>query len=163
MRQAARAIVIRDGNILLIHRNKFGKEYFTLPGGGIEPGESAEQTLARELVEECSMRLVSARHVFTESVSDMLGVQFMYLCEVEGDTPRLQSDSTEAKLNAMGQNLYTPLWYPLDDFAHAAFRTPLLHQAILLGAVHGFPAEPIVLDSQFMEQIQSKLVLQKKG
>ena len=38
MRRASRGIVIKDNNLLVMHRNKFGTEYDTLPGGNVEAG-----------------------------------------------------------------------------------------------------------------------------
>lgn len=48
-RTAARAIIIREGKILLVRsvRGTYG-----LPGGGMEEGESREDALVREVVEE---------------------------------------------------------------------------------------------------------------
>ena len=39
----------------MIHRRKPGSDYFTLPGKGIEPGESAGQACLRELQEETAI------------------------------------------------------------------------------------------------------------
>lgn len=53
-------VSIKDGNILLVHQKKgpyAGKLDF--PGGGIEFGESPEQALRREFVEEVSMEFDS--------------------------------------------------------------------------------------------------------
>lgn len=52
IRKAVRAIIIKEGQLLIMHRNKFGQEYDTLPGGNIEVGETPEQALYRELEEE---------------------------------------------------------------------------------------------------------------
>lgn len=53
------AIVIRDGKILmerLCYKNaNNGKEFFSVPGGGIEEGETPEQAALRELKEECGL------------------------------------------------------------------------------------------------------------
>jgi 8-oxo-dGTP diphosphatase len=41
-----------------------GLEYWTLPGGGIQPPEAPEVALAREVREEVGLTLLSARHRF---------------------------------------------------------------------------------------------------
>ena len=49
------AIVIRDGKILMERVFYFGREFYTVPGGGIEAGETPEQAALRELKEECGL------------------------------------------------------------------------------------------------------------
>ncbi len=49
------AVVVRDGRILMERVFYFGREFFTVPGGGIEPGETPEQAALRELKEECGL------------------------------------------------------------------------------------------------------------
>ena len=46
-----------DGRVLLINSLMYEKE-FNLPGGRTEPGETIEQTIAREMIEECNMRVI---------------------------------------------------------------------------------------------------------
>lgn len=43
--------------ILLIHRWKNGEEYFVIPGGGAESGETAVQVAQREIQEELGWSL----------------------------------------------------------------------------------------------------------
>jgi 8-oxo-dGTP pyrophosphatase MutT (NUDIX family) len=50
------AAVIRDGGRLLLQR-KAGGEGWSLPAGAIEPGETPEEALRREVVEETGLRL----------------------------------------------------------------------------------------------------------
>ena len=45
--KTARGVIIKNNKILLIHRLKKGEEYFVLPGGGIEDGETPEATIKR--------------------------------------------------------------------------------------------------------------------
>lgn len=52
MRNRAAAIIVKGSQILLIHRHKSGREYYVLPGGGIENGEKPEEALIREIKEE---------------------------------------------------------------------------------------------------------------
>lgn len=49
------AIVVRDGKILMEKVFCFGRFFYTLPGGGIEPGETPEMAAIRELREECGL------------------------------------------------------------------------------------------------------------
>jgi len=160
MRKAVRAIVIRDDQMLLMHRNKFGHEYYTLLGGGMQPGESAEHALARELMEESSFQLVSARPVFVEESGDPYGTQYIYICEVQGGEPKLHASSDEAKLIEMG-NVHTPMWVPIKDFASLKFRTDLLQKAIVYGLKHGFPPQAVLLDQQFLDSVQANIIAKK--
>src|SRR5690625_4976152 len=59
-RVGAYCVVVEDGHILLAHirRDYFGSEYgWTLPGGGMEPDETPEQTARRELLEETGLHV----------------------------------------------------------------------------------------------------------
>jgi len=48
--------VVRNGNkILMIHRFRDVKEYYVLPGGKMEEGETVEEAVLRELMEETSV------------------------------------------------------------------------------------------------------------
>jgi len=46
---------MKDKQILLMHRIKGDREYYVLPGGGIEEGETPEQTVLREIKEETNL------------------------------------------------------------------------------------------------------------
>lgn len=49
--------IIREQQILFIrhHENKSGRSYWILPGGGIEPGETEEDCVRREIKEETNL------------------------------------------------------------------------------------------------------------
>ena len=49
------AIVTRNGKILMEKVFYFGRLFCTVPGGGIEDGETPEQAAIRELKEECGL------------------------------------------------------------------------------------------------------------
>ena len=55
--QQVYAIGNLDGRVPLITSLMYEKE-FNLPGGHTEPGETIEQTIAREMIEECNMRVI---------------------------------------------------------------------------------------------------------
>lgn len=49
----AQCLITRENKILLVKHKQHGSEYYCLPGGGIENGETPEQAAMRELQEEC--------------------------------------------------------------------------------------------------------------
>ena len=49
------AIVVRNGKLLMERVFYFGREFYTVPGGGIEQGETPETAVLRELKEECGV------------------------------------------------------------------------------------------------------------
>lgn len=49
----AQCIVHRSGKILLVKHSHGGEEWWCLPGGAIEKGETPEDAAVRELKEEC--------------------------------------------------------------------------------------------------------------
>ena len=55
MKQRAAVIVVNDGRVLLMHRRKEGREYYVVPGGGVEPGETAGDAGVREAKEETGL------------------------------------------------------------------------------------------------------------
>jgi ADP-ribose pyrophosphatase YjhB (NUDIX family) len=50
------AILRRDDRILLLRHEKGGKEYWLLPGGGVNSGEGLVDALHRELLEEVGLK-----------------------------------------------------------------------------------------------------------
>lgn len=89
-RPSVRGIIISDGRIAMMHSLKY--DYYKLPGGGIEEGESLEDTLVREVREE-SGRIVKrdsikefgyVRRIEKGRYEDIfIQENFYFLCEVE--------------------------------------------------------------------------------
>lgn len=143
MRRAVRAIILKDDRLLVMHRNKFGKEYETLPGGNIELGETPEQALLRELVEETSVKVTPKQLVFIEHAGDPYGIQYVYLCEYISGEPQLAPDSEEAHINKLGQNLYEPKWVSIADLPELPFLSEKLKDLLLQAVKTEFPTEAI--------------------
>jgi len=54
-RPSVYAIIVNEGNVLLLNTTHTGT--YSLPGGGIEIGESIEEALKREVREETSLEI----------------------------------------------------------------------------------------------------------
>ena len=145
MRRAVRAIVVKDGKLLVMHRNKFGQEYYTLIGGGIDPGETPEQALVREVQEESGITLTQPQLVLVEEAGHPFGTQYIYLCQYVSGEPILHAESEEAKINALGKNLYTPMWISLAELHRLPFRSEQLKHELIKGLQHGFTQPPEIL------------------
>jgi ADP-ribose pyrophosphatase YjhB (NUDIX family) len=50
-------LIVQDDRILLAEHEKGGRQYWLLPGGGLEYGESVEEALKRELMEEAGLEI----------------------------------------------------------------------------------------------------------
>ena len=57
MQERARAIIIQDGFIILVKRVRQSDIYYVFPGGGVEPNETPEQAVLREVKEETGLEI----------------------------------------------------------------------------------------------------------
>ncbi len=86
LRPAAYALILHRGRVLLLTMRETGK--YHLPGGGIHPGETIEQTLRREVREEAGIEIQVERFLHLEELffyydpSDTAyhGLHLFYLC-----------------------------------------------------------------------------------
>ena len=91
MRERVAAIIERDGLVLMVRQRAKGRagrhdgfEYLTLPGGGINEGESPVEAVAREVGEEVCLRVVSASFLRrVEHLEQRGGATSIFHVEVE--------------------------------------------------------------------------------
>lgn len=93
VRNSIKAVIIREGEILLTVNDDGEKILYLLPGGGQEPGETMEQALKRECLEEIGVNVEIGEMLW---VREFLGsryewevfhglhqVEFMFACTLE--------------------------------------------------------------------------------
>lgn len=88
-RISCRAVIIKDGKILLSHETKHGDSYMS-PGGGIETGELSEECVEREVLEETGYIVKAIKPFITinEYCYDTLYVNRYFICEIVGEGKR---------------------------------------------------------------------------
>lgn len=109
VRRSARAIVVSGEQLLVIHRNRCGLVYATLPGGGLEPGESDAAAAERELAEETSL-CAAAERVIAE---DGDGNVFVLMGPATGE---VALGGAEALAHSQ-ENSYEPAWVDVTELA----------------------------------------------
>jgi ADP-ribose pyrophosphatase YjhB (NUDIX family) len=127
----AAAVIVRDDHLLVIHRRKHGTEYFTLPGGGVEAGESIEQACAREIEEETGLRAVVGERLLTLANDGRTEHYFA----ADAPTGDVQLGGEEAEIDSP-TNQYTLMWLPLAELAATDLK-PAAAKAMILAAAGG--------------------------
>lgn len=104
----SRAIIIRDGKILLTHETKSG--WWLFPGGGMEDGETPEECCIRETEEETGMIVRPLRRFLTlyEYYEEYRYVSCYFVCEVTGSR---HMRLTDAEISRGVE----PQWFPLQE------------------------------------------------
>ncbi|OZB96156.1 NUDIX domain-containing protein [Paenibacillus sp. XY044] len=118
IRNTARALIIQDGQLLAIkkERHEVGV-YYTLPGGAQEIGETIEQTLERECLEElgidivehkfiCIREYISKNHEYSFILKEVHSVEFIYECSINATAAFI---SSQADIGQIGTE-----WIPIE-------------------------------------------------
>ena len=136
-RDRSQSMVIRGNRILLVEHQLFGRDFFNLPGGGIEENETPEQAALRELEEECQGTLV--RPLTVEYKPDLESRVFTFLVEIPEDA--VAKAGIDPELPANEQSIIGVKWMRLDEIAErdraylfgaGLMRVPYFHDEVLM-------------------------------
>lgn len=95
-------IIIQENKILLVHSKYNDQEFFLFPGGGMEFGETIEQTAIRETLEETGIK-VKVKNLFhiNEYINkndwNERSVSVFFLAEIEEIGKPLTNDNGKIK------------------------------------------------------------------
>ncbi|MDP3724527.1 MAG: NUDIX hydrolase [bacterium] len=118
IRPAAKALILKDGRFLVIKEVIDGKDIWDLPGGKIEYGESAEETVLREVKEEVGLDVDVERCIgyywFIREGDGMQIVALAFQC---------QSTNTEVDLtkNPAKENITEHHWVTAEAFQSPSY------------------------------------------
>lgn len=111
--RAAGLLFNAQREVLLMRRRKEGRAYATLPGGGIEEGETPAQACARELLEE--VNLVVDVHEEVLTLENLGNREHYFRVTCRSGEMRL-GDGPEGVRHSEN-NSYTPEWVHVDRLA----------------------------------------------
>ena len=120
IRETARGIIIRDNQLLLIRRTRQNDQggidnWLSIPGGALDPGETPEQTVVRELREELGIFVAVTSLLAVQDVPSESARHTYFLCTFLDDgEPRILEDSEEyARMQDEAPNTYEVEWTDL--------------------------------------------------
>lgn len=91
--RVAALILNEKKEILFVRQMKNKKDYWLLPGGGVEFGESVTEALARELMEELGIEIEEPKFILLNENIDPKGkkhlIQLVFSVKIKGSEPKL--------------------------------------------------------------------------
>jgi len=138
-RDRAQAFVCRNGKILLVEHVMRGRDFYNLPGGGLEEGETPEEAALRELQEETGVTGRILRPLTIEYKPDLESRIFTFLVEVPEDAVPIKGIDPE--LSEEEQSIVGVKWLAMDEiperdraylFGAGMMRIPEFHDEVLL-------------------------------
>lgn len=125
VRPAVKAIIIHAGRLLVTVNDDPDGDWYLLPGGGMEFGESMHEALQRECLEEIGCRVeiddvavlrdyIAARHEFAGTESDFQQLEIYFDCQLPpgagpalgGAADQQQTGVAWVELDALPERLY---------------------------------------------------------
>jgi len=137
IRNSAKAIIIRDGCLLLIRNKNEEGDWHTLPGGGQHRGETLREALQRECQEEISVQVqvgelrlvreyIGKNHEFAEHDGDVHQVEFMFECRIDPSSTPVNGKTPDAQQTGVA-------WIPLSEIQNCHLYPKVLCQILKNG------------------------------
>lgn len=99
-RIAVSALIFEGGRVLLAHRRDI--DWWNLPGGGMEVGETVEEALYREVYEETGLQVEIEQLVGVYSKPQKQEVVLTFRCHVIDGVPSETEETRECRYFASG-------------------------------------------------------------
>ena len=118
-RRRVSAVMMKDGSILMVRISDRGRSWWCLPGGTIEPSETPEETIRRELREELNLRVVCGERLYEAPMPHEDGI----------DVGILVTAPTDPLLPGVDPSVTAWAWRPFDD-AEASWQVAEVRKAL---------------------------------
>jgi 8-oxo-dGTP diphosphatase len=142
MRIRSAIILIEEDNLALIERHRAGKHYFAFPGGGVDEGETPEQTAIREAEEELGIRVE-----IKQKVSEVIfngNTQYYFLAKKISGEFGTGTGEEYREYNPV-HGTYHPIWMPLAEVLTHNVLPRELADLVVQFARDGWPHEPVII------------------
>lgn len=110
-RKSTRGIIFMDNKLVVMYREKDGRIYYTLPGGGLEEDECLTNCVIREVQEEFGMTVEPKKLVY--EYYDDKNITYYFLCKyISGQFGSGVGEEFQPDRN---KGIYRPMLIDLDQ------------------------------------------------
>ncbi|MBU1107709.1 MAG: NUDIX domain-containing protein [Candidatus Riflebacteria bacterium] len=138
LRNSAKALIIRDGKVLCTRNCDLLGDFYLLPGGGQDHGETLKDAVVRECREEIGAEVevgylyfvreyISANHELAEYDDSIHQIEFMFACQLleePGSSNNISHDAMQTGIE----------WLPISELAKYRF-----YPSSLIEPLQNFP------------------------
>ena len=125
-KQRARAIIFFDNQIATMYREREGRIFYSLPGGGLEGNESEQEGVVREVYEEFGIVVEPIKKVYIYEYTT--GEEHFYICKyISGEFGSGEGEEFGPEKN---NGLYKPTKINIKDIPTLPLMPPEVAQAL---------------------------------
>ena len=111
-RDRAFSAILSKGKIAMVQVDETDRSFWTLPGGGVEEGETREEAAVREAREEINLDITIIRFLFEGTYS--AGTEYCFLAEPQHGQHHLVLGH-DPELSGHEQVLKQAAWIPINE------------------------------------------------
>lgn len=119
-RVRARAIIIHEGKMVSMYRERQGRVFYTFPGGGMEGTETEEECVKREVFEEFGLIVKPIKKVYTYENKN--SIEHFYIADwLSGEFGSGEGEEFEENRN---NGVYIPKLIEISDIPNIPLMPP---------------------------------------
>ena len=134
----AAAIIVENDTVALIERRRSAETYYLFPGGTVEEGESLEQAVVREVLEEMGVEIEVGRLVAEVRFNSNL--QYYFLARITSGDFGSGMGAEIIGPSSLEKGTYLPVWLPLAGLTNRPVHPRPVAEIVERSPLKGWPA-----------------------